>query len=287
MNRLKGILIISTLLIVFGLLQKTNWQYYYYDSWTTTYPYQQWCSEQLYVRINSQSKNIKAGRFHTVLDLNKFIYETSSDAVTLRNNLFDAANETFINWTSILSPSWKIWSTNTILEIDRSNTTTNYNWSNWLYWIIKFIPIYNTSAFNWSFGMEFDPVVDWCNSAATIETTLSLDWCDIINLSQQNTRLTWTYQVLQEPCITDTNPPSISISNPIEWWDKQSSLNWISLSLSEAVWVASSNVPYIWTGWHTIWTWNPWWSVSNQYWINLNSFNLTINSVAQSQTFTW
>jgi len=273
--------------MVFGLTQKANWQYYYYDSWTTTYPYQQWCSEQLYVRINSQSNNIKAGRFHTVLDPSKFIYETSSDALTLRNNLFDAANETFINRTSILSPSWKIWSTNTILEIDRSNTTTDYNWSNWLYGIIKFVPIYDTSAFNWSFGMEFNPVVDWCSSAATIETTLSLDWCDIINVNQQNSHLTWTYQVLQEPCIADTNPPSINISNPIDWWDKQSSLSWILLSLNEAVWVASSNVPYIWTGWHTIWTWNPGWTVSNQYWINLNSFNLTINSVAQSQTFTW
>jgi len=262
-------------------------QYYYYDSWTSTYPYQQWCSEDLNLRINTQGTWVMAWIFDLILDPTKISYSTSADATTLRSNLFVASTQTFINWTSLLSPAWKTWSNNTILNADRFNSASSYNWSNWLYWTIKFIPLYNTSIQNWSFSMWFDPDVNWCSSNATIETTLSLGWCDVINLSQQNSHLTWTYSFLQEPCVADTNNPTISFSTPSNWWDKQSSLSWISLSLNEAAWVTSSNVPYIWTGWHTIWTWNPGWTISNQYWIDLTTLSLVVSGNWNTKTFTW
>lgn len=279
MNSIKRILIITTLVIAFGITQKISWQYYYYDSWTSTYPYQQWCSETLNVRINSQWKSVRAGRFHLILDPTRFSYNTSTDPNTLRTNLFEGINQTFIDRSSAGSPTRKDPS-NTILEIDRTNTTTDYNWTDWLYWNIKFIPLYNISTFYWSFGMEY---VSW---SATIETTLSRTWwVELINPSAQTPNLTWTYQILQEPCVADADSPSINISVPINQWNKQSKLSWVSLSLDEAGWVNGiSNVPYIRTWW--IWTGNQWWAISNQYWINLNSFNFTIEGNWQTKTFT-
>jgi len=274
------------LVTIFWIIQKTNWQYYYYDSWTSTYPYQQWCSENLNVRVNTQNTPVVAGRFHLILDPSKISYATTSDYNILRNNLFVKSNEIFANRSSSSSPSWKSWSNNTILQSDLSNTLTTYNWNGWLYWTIKFIPLYNTSPFNWSFGMEFNPIANWCDSSATIETTLSAGWCDVINIIQQALHLTWTYNFIQEPCVSDTNNPSISITTPLQQ-PKQSSLSWISLSLNEAAWVNWTwNVPYIRTWWG-LWTWNPSWVISNQYWINLNSFNLIINWNSQTKTFTW
>ncbi|MCF7834684.1 hypothetical protein K9M48_01325 [Candidatus Gracilibacteria bacterium] len=277
---IKKILIMSTLLIAFGLTQKTNGQYYYYDSGTSTYPYQQGCNEELNLRINTQGDNIRAGRFHLILDPSTTNYNTSSDSTTLRTNLFEANNQTFIDRSSAASPSRKDPS-KIILQIDRSNSTTDYNGSNGLYGVIKFIPVYNPSTFYGSFGMEYTP------GAYTTETTLSFaGGTEAINPSEQNTRLTGTYQILQEPCIDDTNSPSINISTPINQGNKQSHLNGISLSLDEAVGVIGSNVPYIWTGGHTIWTGNPGGTISNQYGINLNTFTLTINGNSQTKTFT-
>lgn len=273
-------MIISILLWVFGIIPKTNWQYYYYDSWTATFPYQQWCNEELYIRINTQWNNIRWWRFHCILDPLKFNYETSSDSNILRNNLFEANNQTFMDRSAASSPSRKDPS-KTILQIDRTNTTTNYNWTNWLYWTIKFVPIHNPSVFYWSFWMEYLP---W---SYTTETTLSFAWwTDAINSSEQILRLTWNYQILQEPCTADTNAPNINISYPTDQANKQSHLNWININLSDNNWVNwLSNVPYIRSGWSR--TGNPWWTISNQYWINTNSFNLVINWNWLSKTFTW
>ena len=39
----------------------------------------------------------------------------------------------------------------------------------------------------------------------TTETTLSYDWVDIINPSQQVLYLTWTIDVQQKPCVNDSS----------------------------------------------------------------------------------
>lgn len=258
-------------------------QYYYYDAgWNT---YQQWCSENLYVRINMNSASATAWRFHAILDPAKIIYSTSSDSAVLRSNLFNASSDTFANRSALWSPNRKTWSSNTILKIDRSNTVVAYSSDGGLYWTLNFIPLYNSSPFSWSFGMEFNPDLDWCSSTATIETTLSNWWCDVINIWQQQSHLTGTYSFLQAPCIADINSPSININIPAALV-KQSRLSGVSLDLNEAWWSAwLSNVPYIWTWW--VWTWNPWWSISNQYWIDLNTFNLVISWNGYTKTFTW
>ena len=251
-------------------------QYYYYDSWANNY--QQGCSETLNVRINSQWKSIRWWRFHLILDPTSFSYSTSSNPDTLRTDLFNASSETFSARSAAWSPSRSSWGT-TILQIDRTHTITDYNWTTWLYWTIKFIPLYNVSTFYWSFGMEY---VSW---SVTIETTLSRTWwIELIDPGQQTPRLTWTYQILQEPCSVDNNAPSISVSTPINWSDKQDRLSWISLSLTEAVWSNwQPNVPYIRSWW--TWTWNPGWLRSNQYWIDLNTFNLVISWNWNIRTF--
>lgn len=274
---LKKFVFVLILLFSFGFIFS---QYYYFDTWSTSYPYQQWCNETLSVRINTQWDDIRWWRFHLILDPYSFYYSTSSVSSVLRSDLFNASTAVFSNWSSDWSPSW--WNGWTIiLQIDRTNTIDDYNWSNWLYWNIKFKPLYNVSEFYWSFGIEY---ISWLN---TTETTLSRAWwVEMINPSEQVSRLTWTYFILQEPCVADTNNPSISLSVPSAW-TKKSKLSWINLNLNENVWVAWSNVPYVWTSSHTVRTWNPWWTISNQYWINLNTFSLVISWNWNTKTFTW
>lgn len=282
-NKFKKTLIITWLVMIFWLTQKINSQYYYYETPNT---YQQWCAETLNVRINTEWKEVKAWRFHTILDPTKISYSNSSDYNTLRNNLFDASAQVFANRSSTSSPSRKSWSNYTILQVDLSNSVSTYNWNWGLYWTIKFTPLYNISPYSGSFGMEFNPINSWCDSTATIETTLSMDWCDTINVNNQLSYLTWTYNFAQEPCISDTNNPNINMLNPIDNAPKQTKLSWINLSLNEADWANwTNNVPYIRTWW--IWTWNPWWIISNQYWIDLNSFSLNIQWNWEDKTFTW
>ncbi|MCF7835360.1 hypothetical protein K9M48_04960 [Candidatus Gracilibacteria bacterium] len=255
-------------------------QYYYFDTGSTTYPYQQGCNETLGVRINTQGDSIRGGRFHLVLDPSSFYYSTSSGVSILRSDLFNASSNTFLNRSSDGSPSWGGGGT-TILQVDRTNTSTDYNGSNGLYGTIKFAPLYNVSTFNGSFGMEY------VSGLVTTETTLSrTGGVEMIDPVEQMSRLTGTYNILQEPCVDDTNNPSISVSFPSNGSTKISNLNGISLSLNEAAGVAGSNVPYIRTGGGTVWTGNPGGTISNQYGINLNTFTLNIFGNGTGKNFT-
>jgi hypothetical protein len=267
----KNLILFSFLfLLVFGFV--VQGQYYYFDSWTASYPYQQGCAETLNVRVNTQSHPqwARAGRFHLLLDPLSFAYSTSDTVSVLRSDLFAASSATFMDWSSESSPSWKVGSNKTILQIDRKNNTTDYNWSNGLYGTVEFIPLYNSITYQGSFGMEYTPWSD------TTETTLSAPgWVEIINSTSQATYRTGTYSVLQAPCVADTNNPLMTIAIPT-LWNKRSHLDWVTLSLTDnsgVSWI--SNVPYVWSGGE--WTWNIWWTRSNQYGIDSSTFVLYIS----------
>ncbi len=264
--------------MVFGFV--VQGQYYYFDSWTASFPYQQGCAETLNVRINTQSHPqwARAWRFHLVLDPLSFDYSTSDTVSVLRSDLFNASSATFMDWSAESSPSWKTGSNKTILQIDRKNNTTDYNWSNGLYGTVRFIPLYNTISYEWSFGMEYN---SWSD---TTETTLSAPWwVEIINPISQATYRTGTYSILQNPCVADTNNPSMSITIPT-LWNKKSHLDWVTLSLTDnsgVSWI--SNVPYIWSGGQ--WTGNVWWVRSNQYGIDSSTFVLYISGNGTGKMF--
>ena len=272
------ILFLFISLLGFGFV--VQGQYYYFDTWSTSYPYQQWCNETLSVRVNTEghAQWARAGRFHLVLDPLYFSYSTSDTVSVLRSDLFNASTVTFLDWSAETSPSWKLWTNKTILQIDRKNNLTDYNWSNGLYGTVRFVPLYNSTTYQWSFGMEYNPWSD------TTETTLSAAWwVEIINPTSQSLYRTWTYSVLQEPCVADTNPPSVSVIAPT-LWNKKSHLNWVTLSLTDNGWVSwISNVPYVWSGGQ--WTGNLWWTRSNQYGIDTSTFVLYINGNGTGKVF--
>ena len=252
--------------IFFSFFANVFAQYYYFsDGWRT---YQQWCSEVLEIRVNSNWQNVGAGRFHLVLDSWTTIYP-QTNAVSELRSFFSASTQTFMQWTSEWSPSWK-WSDYTILRADRNNGETYYNWSNKLYANVNFKPVFSGWLYDVVFGIEYISGDD------TTETTLSFEWDEVINPVQQELYRTWTFVVLQEPCVADTKKPTvenISIKNNST---KVSYLSGLSFSLKDVWWSNwVSNVPYIRSGWE--WTWNMWWTITNQYGIDETSLRVTIN----------
>ena len=261
--------------IIFWIIFSVGAQYYYFDSETSTFPYQQWCVENLQVKINTQWEKPTAWLLRLLFDSINIIYSNSNLAFELQNDLFIASTETFSNWTSpTQSPSW-IDEDKTILQLDRNNWTVWYDGSWWLYWTIKFIPNYNQNFYTWVFAIIYD--------GSTIKTSLSVWWVNKINQIFQDPRLTWSYLVLQQPCVDDTQIPNISISTPINWAIKQTYLSWISLSLTD-VGGSSSSVPYVWTG-GNIWTGNIWW-IDTQYGINISTLQITLSGNGQTRIFT-
>ncbi len=266
-------------ILFFGLLSA---QYYYFDiedfSW-----YRQDCPATLDVKINTanHSQWARAGRLHLILDPSKIEYSRSS----LRDSLFVASVGTFSDRSSANSPSWKPWSDEKILQIDRKNNNTNYRWTNWLYWTIKFTPKYLESEYSFAISMEYNWEVSGPNS--TIETTLSAPWwSEIINPIQQSAHMTGEFNVLQKPCLDDINSPKITINSFLNWAIKQNSEIWLSISLLDNV--GDNNVPYVWTGnWNDlIWTGNVW-NLNNQDWIDIESLEIILSGNGKNYRFTW
>ena len=268
--------------ISFSFFANVFAQYYYFSSgWNT---YQQWCSEVLEIRVNSQWQNVRGGRFHLVLDSTTTDYPQTDDVSTLRS-FFGASTDTFIQWTSEQSPSWK-WSDYTILQADRNNGESDYNWSNRLYANVNFKPEFSGWLYNVVFGMEYFGM-EYESGGATIETTLSMAWWkELINPEQQDLYRTWTFAVLQEPCVADTNKPTITNISISNGSTKKSHLSGLTFSLKDEWWVNGvQNVPYVWSDWWE-WTWNVWWIISNQYGIREDWYTLVLNGNWQTKTIT-
>lgn len=255
-------------------------QYYYFDTWSVGYPYQQGCNETLSVRVSTETNTdwAKAGRFHLVLDPQHISYSTSD----LRTTLFEASTNAFLDWSSESSPSWKVGSDFSILQIDRKNNLYAYKWTAWLYWTISFIPFYSPSSYSAIFGMEYNWEIG--TPTSTIETTLSSPFgTEIINPTKQYQFMTWTYSVLQQPCVSDSSSPVISVSYPNNWINKQTNI-WISLNITDNGW-SSINVPYVWTWWN-IWTGNIRW-IDTQYGINISTLQINLSGNWQNRNFVW
>jgi len=252
-------------------------QYYYFDTWST-YPFQQWCSENVVIKINTEGQWIRAWRFHLVLNTWHFSYTTSDIANILRTDLFNASASTFTDWSASSSPSWKPWSAHTILQIDRKNDLINYNGNGGIYGtFIGIIPTFNPVLYTGILSMEYIP---W---SSTTETTLSAPWwVETINQSHQISRMTGYFSIQQAPCAADTLSPIVTVSTPLANINKQSHLSGIRLTITEPL--GSTNVPYVWTWW-SIWTWNLWW-IDNQYGVDFSSFSLLVAGNGQQKSFT-
>ena len=276
-------IILWILFAIFWLSAEVFSQYYYFDNgWKT---YQQWCNETVDIRINSDWENVRVWSFHLILDPLTTIYPHTDDVETLRRDLVNPSANTFADWAAGSSPSWKSGSNYTILQIDRVNVSTDYNGTNWLFWTIKFVPIFSVSDYDIQFWMDYLPLTTW--SESTIETTLGkVWWTELINPAQQLLHRTGTYQILKEPCIPDTNKPSISNLSITDGSSKKSNGDGLSFSLNDNWGVNwTTNVPYVFNA-GAEWTWNAWWAISNQYWINQDSFQLTLSGNGQTKVIT-
>ena len=107
----------------------------------------------------------------------------------------------------------------------------------------------------------------------TTKTTLSIGGVNQINATAQYTHLTGNYMVVQQPCISDTTAPIFNVSIPSAG-TKKSYLSGITVSLTDNVGVAGTEVPYIRSG--GTWTGNTW-GITNQFGINLLSFVISIS----------
>lgn len=260
-----------------GIFSLVAGQYYYFDNWTNA-PLQQWCTETLSIKINTEGQQARAGRFHLILDTGHFSYSTSDVATTLRTSLFSASANAFADRSSASSPTRQVWSDHTILQIDRKNDLSNYNGNGGLYWtVVGLIPFFDVTPYTWFVAMQY---LSW---ADTTETTLSAPWgIEIINPAHQAANITWYFYVQQAPCVNDTTAPTFSLSTPTAW-TKRSHLGGVTLSLDDNVWIAGVNVPYIRT-------WGEWTGnargITNQYGINFSSFKIRISGNGMSRYFT-
>jgi len=266
--------------LIGGIFSLVAGQYYYFDTWSTSYPLQQWCSETLDIRANTESHPYwaRAWLVRVLLDPVHFSYSTSSLASILQTNLFLASTQTFMMYTNpSLSPTW-IDTGATILQIDRYNPSSDYIWTNGLYGTLQFVPLYSSNTYTWKFNILYN--------GDTVKTSLSMvGGTNIIVPSHQTPYLTGEYLVQQTPCINDTTAPTAAISTPT-WGTKKSYLSWIALTLSENGW--STDVPFVRTGWLPgvgIWTGNIW-SLSNQYGVNFDTFTLHVSGNGTVRYFT-
>jgi len=263
-----------------GIFSLVAGQYYYFDTWSTNYPLQQWCDETLNIRANTESHpyGARAWLLRLLFDPLHFSYSTSSLASVLQTDLFLASTQTFLMYTNpSLSPTW-VGTGTTILQIDRYNPSSDYIWSNWLYGTLKFVPVYNATDYTWTFAMIYN--------GDTVKTSLSMIWgTNIIISGHQIPRLTWYYYITQAPCVLDTTAPSVAILVP-SWGTKKSHLSGIALTLNENG--GDTNVPYVWTGGIPgigIWTGNSW-GLTNQYGVNFDTFQIRVSGNGTGRYFT-
>ncbi|MDD3262873.1 MAG: hypothetical protein PHR61_03420 [Candidatus Absconditabacteria bacterium] len=272
------ILFASICLLVVGMF--VDGQYYYFDTntspQTSTYPYQQGCSETLAVRVNTEGTGIIAGLLQLQLDPLAYFYNTSDISTVLQTNLFLGSTEVFSVWTSPdQTPSWVVGSNYTRIQMDRNNGATPSFSSNGLYGLLKFTPLYNISTGVVSIVYAFGD---------TTMTTLSVGGVNKINSSSQNSQLTGTYSFLQEPCVADTNNPIMTLNTP-SINTKVSYTNGVILNLNDASGVSGiGNVPYVWSG--GVWTGNAGGLISNQYGIDPETFVLYINGNGTGKIYT-
>lgn len=266
------------LALSWGLLSLVYGQYYYFDTGTATAPLQQWCTETVAVRINTEGMHTKAGRLHLIFDPTHFLYSATDTVETLRSILFGVSSNVYVDWPSGLSPHRQVGSDHTILEIDRNNTTSTYNGSNGLYGTITgLVPVYATDPYTAFLGMQF------FDRASTTDTTLSsTGGFELIDPTHQITYMTWYFAVVQAPCVADTTAPLLSLSIPAAW-TKKSSLSGMMLTLTDNGWVAGASVPYVRTGW-SVRTGNSR-GITNQYGIDLSSFKLRVSGNGTNRFF--
>ncbi len=276
----KSYWLIIVIILSFWIYGVVNAQYYYFDT-GTSYPYQQWCAETLLVRVNTQSHPYwpVAGLLRLRLDPTYFSYSTSSLASDLQTQLFVWSSQTFASRTSPTGTPFWVDEEYNLIQMDRNNWSIGYRGTSGLYGTLFFVPRYSQNPYNGSFGIVYD--------GDTIKSTLSYGGTNIIQSSQQNSRLTWIYLIVQAPCVDDSNYPSIQLSNPTNNITKQSSTNGIHFSLLDDNGVNGvSNVPYVFT-WGWVWTGNPSGSISNQYGIDLSTLQISLAGNGQSRTFVW
>ncbi len=240
-------------------------QYYYFtgDGIDNTW-FQQWCDEEYQLRFDTESSEAWAGIFHLVLDDANISYETWW---TLGNVLFEADFAGFPDW----APTYPKWGINyTMLEMERYHQDGVSTVSgDKPYGVVKFVPDYSANtSYDVDFGMVY---TSW--TTYTTETTLSYEWADIIDPSDQETYLTWTISVTQFPCEADTTEPLITISSPSG--SNYVSNVWLNINITDAS--GNGDVPYVRTGWNWTWdiAWNSWW-VINQYGVDSGTVSLVV-----------
>lgn len=266
------------ILVVWGVFSLVASQYYYFDTSSVSYPYKQWCSATLDVKATTEIDTIwaKAGLLRLQFDPTHFSYSTSDIASVLQSDLFVASSDTFFTYSNpTVYPTW-IDPSKTILQIDRYNPWSNFVGTG-LYGVLKFVPKHSPTPYTGNFSIVYN--------GDTIRSSLSYGGNNIIVAGSQTPHLTWYYYVEQLPCQNDTTAPNDTLTP--NGWSQHSYLDGIHITLTEngAWW----SVPYVRTGWLPgvgTWTTNTRW-ITNQYWVNLSTFELYLSGNWDNRYFSW
>lgn len=247
-------------------------QYVFFDTWfynndsSKTYPYQQWCVEHL--PINGYVPE-QAFSYKIYLDLSsKMIYNEWTRSTILSSD--------FIKWTMFPDlPSESSLSINGT-EFFVEPTNSNYAINTWWIWTINFIPEFDNNDYN--FVVKVDEKTQYSNKSSVYK-----------NITMYNI---FTWFVRKEPCTPDEQDPQISnlkvwsISINQNWETTKVSNNWsMTLGLSddrfgkkEWTW----EIPYIYDS-NNERTWHNNTSMTNQYWVNPDKFELHVSWNWQSK----
>lgn len=278
--------LLKTILIIPIFFWFVSSQYYYFSQ---SWKYQQWCDETLTVMVNPQWSWVRWWWIRLDLPQGASYYTWITPA-SLANNLFLATSATsiFSSWPidtnthQAKSPSWK--TEFSVLQVERYNPDNSSVTQVKKFWDLKFIPKFsNTNEYTLDFSFIYN--WDW------LRTYLNESW--FINSLKQNQNLTETITVFQAPCTSDGTAPVIEAkqwNNSLNLKSKIKKNNWITFYLTDNVWVSTlSDVPYVFN-WSNTWTDNTE-SISNQYWVDTGTINLTIScadcNIPWTKTITW
>lgn len=240
---------------------------YLYFNWNSDNWFQQWCSETLNLKMDAENIDISTIQWKIDLDSNTNPIEWIAGVI---KSYFNYGCDNCI-YTDNVSQMQILWLKLTLKSNKKNweSCTTNSCWV----WQFNFQPTIKDQI-DYPFVMHIDSI------------NLSKDKPENNEAKQlQNAYYTW--MVTKQPCFPDNNPPFID-SLVISWtsvslsWNSKveySSIDWFSLLLREPDWSKwLQNVPARYKDWYLQWwTWNKDNSISNQYWIAVNSFELHVD----------
>lgn len=275
-------IVIAILSIVLLFMATTSAQYLYFSwNWNENNWFQEGCWEKYYVYYSWWSSfdnfNVKWVMLEATIqhDSQKIEYKPTIDSSLELPNIWEYQNKKFKDSTNYVY----------VQLLNKYNWTVNswyYPSEKWI-WLI-FRPKINSS---WTTTFSFLNT-NWCEDSWIWykDSAWEHKYC---SQAEQSKSIT----IVKAPCVNDITAPLIVAkqwNKNLSWEKKILKDDWIVFYLTENGWVSTTtDVPYIFDSSNT-WTNNNG-TISNQYWVDADTINLTISCntchTPWTKTITW